>query len=130
MVQVDPMADALTAIYNAEKVGKKKVQIKPASNLIKSVLLTALKAGYIGEVEEIANRRGGVLQIQLLGRINKCGAIKPRYSVKKDEFEKWEQEYLPARNFGILVISTPEGVMVHTEAQELNIGGRLLAYIY
>ena len=48
----------------------------------------------------------------------------------KDEFEKFEKRYLPAKNFGILIVTTPEGIMTHNEAKERGIGGRLLAYMY
>ena len=66
----------------------------------------------------------------LEGNINKCGVIKPRHAVKKDEFEKFEKRYLPAKNFGILILTTPEGIMTHHDAKERGIGGRLLAYMY
>ncbi len=130
MVQVDPLADALTSILTAEKTGKKRVSVKPASKLIANVLRTAQRAGYLGELEYIDDHRGGIFEVQLMGRINKCGVIKPRYPVSKDKFEEWEQKFLPARNFGVLVVTTPEGVMSHEDAKQKGIGGRLLAYIY
>ena len=37
---------------------------------------------------------------------------------------------LPAQDFGILVLSTNQGVMSHQKARELKIGGKLLAYVY
>ena len=40
------------------------------------------------------------------------------------------ERYLPAKNFGILIVTTPEGIMTHREAKERGIGGRLLAYMY
>jgi len=40
------------------------------------------------------------------------------------------KRFLPARDMGILVVSTSEGVMSHHEAAEKNLGGRLLAYVY
>ncbi|OYT43593.1 30S ribosomal protein S8 [Candidatus Bathyarchaeota archaeon ex4484_40] len=86
--------------------------------------------GYIGEFEFIDDGRTGKFRVQLLGRINKCGAIRPRFPVKADEIEKWEKMYLPAKGIGVLVISTPEGVMSHHEAKKRKIGGRLLAYVY
>ena len=58
------------------------------------------------------------LKLNLLGNINKCGVIKPRYSVKNDEFEKFEERYLLARGMGILIVSTPEGIIVHHDAKE------------
>jgi len=65
-----------------------------------------------------------------MGRINKCGSVKPRFPVKVSNFEDWEKKFLPSRNVGILVVSTSKGVIAHREAQEKNVGGRLLAFIY
>ena len=130
MPMLDPVANGLTAIKNAEMVRKKEVVICPASKLLGAILRVMQKHGYIGEVEYIDDGRAGKFRVQLLGRINKCGAIKPRFPVRKDEFEEWEKRYLPARDIGILIVSTPQGVMSHREAKKLGIGGRLVAYVY
>ena len=84
----------------------------------------------IGNFEYVDDNRAGKFNVELLGNINKCGVIKPRHAVKKDEFEKFEKRYLPAKNFGILIVTTPQGIMTHNEAKERGIGGRLLAYMY
>ncbi len=130
MPLLDPLADALSNIMNHELAGKKTVIIKPASKLIGEVLKIMLQEGYIGEFEYIDDGRAGKFRVQLLGRINKCGVIKPRFPVKKKDFEKWEKRYLPAHDIGILIVSTPQGVMTHKEAIKRGIGGRLLAYVY
>jgi small subunit ribosomal protein S8 len=65
-----------------------------------------------------------------LGRINNCGVIKPRYSVKKNDLEKFEARYLPAQDFGVLILTTTKGVVSHVKAKELGIGGKLLAFVY
>ena len=127
---LDPVANGLTAIKNAEMVRKKEVIICPASKLLGAILKVMQKYGYIGEFEYIDDGRWGKFRVQLLGRINKCGAIKPRFPVKKDEFEEWEKRYLPAKDIGILIVSTSQGVMSHHEAKKRGIGGRLVAYVY
>lgn len=43
---------------------------------------------------------------------------------------EWEEKYLPARNVGILILSTSKGVLSHLEARRMNIGGVLIAYVY
>jgi small subunit ribosomal protein S8 len=86
--------------------------------------------GYIGEFEFIDDGRSGKFKVQLLGRINKCGAIRPRFSVKTDKFEGWEKKFLPSRDVGLLVISTPNGVLSHKDAREKHVGGKLLAFVY
>lgn len=130
MTLLDPLADVMSSIYNSEIVGKPEVFVTPASSLIERVLRVMQGRGYIGEFEKIDDGKAGRFRIQLMGRTNKCGVIKPRYPVKHDGFEKFEKRYLPAFNYGILIITTPEGVMTHEEAKQRGIGGRLLAYVY
>ena len=127
---MDILSNGLTTIYNNEVRRKRECLISPASKLLGNVLRVFQMNGYIGEFEFIDDGRAGKFRVQLLGRINKCGAIRPRYPVKAREIEKWEKIFLPARDIGILVISTPEGVMSHHEARKRGIGGRLLAYVY
>lgn len=125
----DLLADALSAIKNAERIGKKECIVK-ASKLIKAVLEVFQKNGYIEGFEYIEDGRGGKLRVKLKGKIIDTKAIKPRYSVKAKEYEKWEKRFLPARDVGILVVSTPKGIMDHKEARSKNLGGELLAYVY
>ncbi len=128
-MQHDLISDMASAITNAERVGKPFVIVK-ASNLIKEILKVMQRHEYIGEFEYIEDGRGGKIKVELLGRINECGAIRPRFSVKKDEFEKYERRYLPAVGFGTLIVTTSQGVMSHKEARERGIGGKLLVYVY
>jgi len=129
-VLMDPLANALTNMRNNEMQGNKRCNIQPASKMIGRVLRTMQKEGYIGEFEFIDDNKAGQFIVELEGNINKCGVIKPRHAVKNDEFEKFEKRYLPSKNFGIMIITTPQGIMTHNEAKEKGIGGRLLAYIY
>jgi small subunit ribosomal protein S8 len=127
---MDTLANALSNMFNHEVIGKNDVLIVPASKLIAETLRIIQKAGYIGEFEYIDDGRSGRFRVQLLGRINKTGVIKPRYPVKKDEYQNWAKKFLPAYNFGLLIVSTSQGLMTHHDAKEIGIGGRLIAYIY
>jgi small subunit ribosomal protein S8 len=129
-MNMDVIANGLTAIYNNEVRRRKECYITPASKLLGNVLRVMQMSGYIGEFEFIDDGRTGKFRIQLLGRINKCGAIKPRYSVRAKDIEKWEKTFLPAKDIGILILTTPQGVMSHIEAKKRGVGGKLLAYIY
>lgn len=126
----DPLADALSTVKNYEEVRKREVLIEPASGLIGDVLEVMQEEGYAGDIEFIDDDKAGKFKVELKGKINDCGVIKPRFSVKHDEFEKWEKRYLPAAGFGTLAVSTPKGVISHKEAKEEGIGGRLLAFVY
>ncbi len=127
---MDPLSDALSTINNNETRHKRECVIWPASKLIGHVLRVMQKSGYIGEFEFVDDGKSGKFKVQLLGRINKCGAIRPRFSVKCEDMEEWEKRHLPARNVGVLVLTTPHGVLSHMEAKEKRSGGQLLAYVY
>ena len=126
----DPLANALSKILNNEKIGKEICLIKPISNTIKKIFQIMQENNYVGEFKEIDDGKGGLIKINLLGKINKCGAIKPRYPIKKTDFEKFEKRYLPAKDFGIIIISTTKGITTHLDAKKKNLGGVLLAYCY
>jgi small subunit ribosomal protein S8 len=127
---LDPLADALSIIKNAEMIGKPDCTLRPASKLIGNVLKVMKERGYIGDFEFIDDGKSGIFKVQLKGKINKCGVIRPRHAVKNTDFEKWEKRYLPAKGFGSIILTTPDGVMTHSEARDNGIGGELLAYVY
>ena len=126
----DPLANTMSHILNCEKKSKKICTIRNSSKLIKSVLTILKDKKYIENFKSNTTNVGETLEIGLNGAINKCGVIKPRFAVKKKNFEKFEKRYLPARDFGIIIISTAKGLITHDEAIEKNIGGKLIAYCY
>ncbi len=126
----DTLSNALSLIMNAERIGKTEVKIMPVSKVIKTVLDLMNQNMFIGSYEEIEDSKGNSIKLNLIHKVNKCGSIKPRYSIKADEIEKWEKRYLPAKDFGMLLISTPKGIITHYEAKKKNLGGRLISYCY
>ena len=129
-MQSDPLNDAMSIIKNAALVGKRNCLINPSSKLIGRVLKVMQESGYINAFEFIEDGRAGVFKVDMKGTINNCGVIKPRYSIKRTELDKWESRYLPAQDFGVLILTTTEGVVSHMKARELGVGGKLLAYVY
>lgn len=127
---MDPLANAFSAIFNSEMRNKRECIISPASKLIGSVLRVLQMQGYIGKFEFIDDGRFGKFDVQLLGRINKCGAVKPRYPCKVEDIETWEKRFLPSKDLGTIILSTSKGIMSHIDAKKKRIGGNLLAFIY
>jgi small subunit ribosomal protein S8 len=126
----DTLSDALSGVDNAESVGHLRHTVRPASNLIGAVLAVFADRGYIDGFEYVEDGKAGEYEVELKGAINECGAVKPRYAVGADEFERWEKRYLPAQNYGTLVLSTSSGVLAHDEARAQGVGGQLIAYVY
>ena len=130
MPMMDTLANGLTTIINNEMRRKRECIINQASKLLGRVLRVMQLNGYIGEFEFIDDGRSGKFRVQLLGRVNKCGAIKPRIPVSSKKIENWEKDFLPSRDIGVLILSTSQGVLSHREVREKKIGGRLLAFVY
>ncbi len=126
---MDVFADALNKIKLYESLGKYECTVD-STKLIRSVL-EALKAhNYIEGFEEYKEGKFKKIKIRMAKKINYLGAIKPRHAVGIDEYQKYEARYIPSKDFGILIVSTPQGIMTNREARAKRIGGRLLAYVY
>ena len=126
----DPLANAMSLILNNELIGKSDCVIKPSSKVIKELLRVMKENGYVGDFKEVEDSRGNYIKLNLIGNINKCGVIKPRYNITNKYFEKFERSYLPAKGIGVLMVSTSRGIMTHYDALSKKIGGKLLAYCY
>jgi len=126
----DPLSNVLSNILNAEKAGKTECTVKNSSKLILKVLEIMKDNKYIGEFKETKENSRRMIHIALLGKINKCGSIKPRFSIKIKDMEKYEKRHLPAKDFGIIIISTNKGLIIHKEAKKQVRGGRLISYVY
>ncbi len=125
----DLLNEALTIIKNAETAGKHECST-PASELIKNVFLIMQKNGYLGNFELVDDKKTGKFKVELIMKINNCGVISPRHSIGVKNVEKSEVNYLPAKDFGILIMSTNRGVMDHKEAKSLKLGGKLISFAY
>ncbi|KAF8821427.1 ribosomal protein RPS15A [Cardiosporidium cionae] len=130
MVRVSVLADCLKTICNAEKRGRRQVLVRPSSKVVIKFLLCMQKKGYIGEFEIVDDHRAGKIVVELLGRINKCGVISPRYDVSVDRIEQLSTDILPSRQFGHLVLTTAYGIMDHEEARRKHTGGKILGYFF
>ncbi len=126
----DPLNDALATVKNAELGGKAECHLRPASKLIGRVLEVMKEADYIATYERVEDGRGGLYRVLLKGNINNCGVIKPRFAVRRTDLEKYEARYLPAQDFGVLILTTTRGVMSNARAKEAGVGGKLLAFVY
>ena len=156
MVRVSTLNDALNTMLNAEKKGKRQVLLRPSSKVVikflehmmkRGMSLKAFsrvskyyeithyfslisKTGYIGEFEFIDDHRGGKVVVELLGRINKCAVVSPRYDVKLPDIDKWTKNLLPSRQFGYVLFTTSYGIIDHEEAKKRGLGGKILGFFY
>jgi small subunit ribosomal protein S8 len=127
----DPLGDMLTRIRNGQQARKDSI-LTPASKLRARVLDVLQREGYIRgysetEVGPAASLRidlkyfEGKPAIQHVARVSKPG--RRVYSGSAE---------LPrVRNgLGIVIVSTPKGVLSDAEAREQNVGGEVLCQVF
>jgi small subunit ribosomal protein S8 len=124
------LSNLFVTLFNTEARRKGECVVLPTSKLAMEVLKTLQNHKYIGEFEHVDDKKGGKFKIQLLANITKCGAITPRFKVKKGDYVRWEQTYLPSYARGMLLVTTNQGVMSHHEAVKKGLGGMLIGYVY
>jgi small subunit ribosomal protein S8 len=124
------LATVLSRIQNAERIGQMTFTTYANSKVIRAVLSIMKDGGYIADFNETEDKKGNFLTVKLSGRLNKIGVVTPNFTVKNNNFEMFEKRYLPARDFGILVVTTNQGIMTHKQAKDQKLGGKLIAYAY
>ena len=97
----DVVADALNMIRNAKKAGKEVIKINRISNLLIEILKIIKQEGAIRSYK----RDGEKKTVQLtIGDLSVCKAIKQRFSVKKEDIDKYKRRYLHTLALGFLII--------------------------
>lgn len=131
---VDPIADMLTRIRNAQAVGHATVDI-PFSKIKFSLAEILVKEGFIknaGKKDRGAKRR---IEIELLYEDKKNTT--PKIGQLKRISKPGKREYVRAKDIrpvlggrGISIISTSKGLMAGKEAKKKGLGGEILCEIW
>lgn len=131
MSMQDPIADMLTRIRNAASAGLEKVAI-PLSNEKKAIAEVLKEEGYLSSV----NVEGEGVKRQIVVELKYAG-IKPviegieRVSRSSCRVHCGSREIPRVRNgLGIVVLSTPKGIMSGRKAASENVGGEILCRVW
>ncbi|MBO6533033.1 MAG: 30S ribosomal protein S8 [Allomuricauda sp.] len=129
----DPISDYLTRLRNANKAGHRVVNI-PGSNLKRQITKILFDQGYILSYKFEENEVQGNIKIALkYDKFTKEPIIKKLQRVSKPGLRKYSSSNdLPRvlNGLGIAIVSTSHGVMTSKQAQQENVGGEVLCYVY
>ncbi|MBN2197820.1 30S ribosomal protein S8 [Candidatus Wolfebacteria bacterium] len=123
--------DLLIKIKNAQAVNKENVKF-PYSKINESILELLKKNNYIKNVEKKGKGVKRILDIKL-GYENKEGLIKDIKLISKPSRRLYigYKDIRPVKHgYGLLVLSTPKGIMTNKEARKAKVGGEMLFQIW
>ncbi|OFZ65946.1 MAG: 30S ribosomal protein S8 [Bacteroidetes bacterium RIFCSPHIGHO2_02_FULL_44_7] len=132
-MNTDPIADYLTRIRNASAAKKKMVEI-PSSNVKRAITQILFDQGYITDFKFEDDDKQGVIRIALkYNPSTKVPAIKKLERISSPGLRKYTSAADMPRvlnGLGIAIVSTSKGVVTGKQAQNENVGGEILAYVY
>lgn len=123
----DPISDLLVRLQNASRVGKTSVSV-PFSKMKEAIAVVLSKEGYIGE----ADKKNHTLTIPLSYK-NGTPVITGVKRVSKPSRRMYMgvRDVRPVkRGHGLLVLSTPKGIMTGNQARAERVGGEVLFEIW
>src|SRR3954449_1728782 len=127
----DPIADMLTRIRNANRVGRRFVLI-PRSKICTGIAQVLKDEGYIDEFDTIEDARQGTIRVKLKYSLTGEKVIHAIDRASKPGCRVYRAvDALPKvlNGMGIAVVSTSKGVMSDRKAREQNVGGELLCTV-
>jgi len=127
----DPIADMLTRIRNANRVGRRLVLI-PKSKICTGIAQVLKDEGYIEEYDVIDDAQQGQIRVRL--KYSSSGqkvihTIDRRSKPGCRVYRKVDDLPNILNGMGIVVVSTSKGVMSDRKAREANVGGELLCTV-
>lgn len=127
----DPIADMLTRIRNANRVGRRMVLIQ-RSKICTGIASVLKSEGYIEEFDTLDDGKQGQLRVKLKYSLSGEKVIHQIERTSKPGCRVYSKvEDLPnvLSGMGIAVVSTSKGVMSDRQARENNVGGELLCVV-
>ncbi len=128
----DPIADMLTRIRNAERVGDKYVSIRN-SKICTGIAQVLKQEGYIEDFDLIEDNKQGILRVMLKYGLNGEHVIEHIRRASKPGRRVYRGvDKLPKvlNGLGIAIVSTSKGVLSDRRCREEKVGGELLCTVY
>jgi len=127
----DPIADMLTRIRNASRVGRDTVNVK-ASKVCQGVAQVLKDEGYILGYDRIDDGKQGLIRVELKYTPEGDPVINTITRVSKPGCRVYNgKEDMPRvmGGLGIAIVSTSQGVISDRKCRQDNVGGELICTV-
>lgn len=127
----DPIADMLTRIRNANRVGRRLVVV-PRSKVCAGIAQVLKDEGYIEDYDVIEDAAQGQIRVKLKYQSNGDKVIHALDRASKPGcrvYRKVTDMPKVLNGMGISIVSTSKGVMSDRKAIESNVGGELICTV-
>jgi len=128
---MDPISNMIIMLKNASLAGKETTSF-PYSKMKAAILECLKKEGYIKQISKKIKKNFPVLEVELI-YINKKPKISEVERISKQSRRVYfsVKDIYPFRNgFGLLVLSTPKGILSGKEARKEQVGGEALFKVW
>jgi small subunit ribosomal protein S8 len=132
MGMTDPIADMLTRIRNANTAFHEQVDI-PASKVKERLAQILKEEGFIKGYQVINAGTQGIIRVEMKYGPNRSKVIVGMKRISKPGLRIYVGKERIPRIFGglgVVIVSTPKGIMTGRQASEHNVGGEVLAYVW
>ena len=134
MSMTDPISDYLTRIRNASRAKHSKVDI-PASNITKAMTHILMDEGYIRNYTVVDDQvhTQGLIRIYLKYNKDKVSAITGLRRISRPGHRRYTKvDSIPRvlNGLGIVILSTPSGILTDKKARNERVGGEILCYVW
>jgi len=130
---MDPIADFLTRIRNANSKGKDRVDI-PFSNIKFGIAKILKEEGFIANHKTLQENKKTVLRVFLKFTPEKGTVIQGIRRMSRPGLRVYRSysEIPKVRGgaFGVSILSTPQGIMTDAQAKEKKVGGEILCQVW
>jgi len=128
----DPIADMLTRIRNAQAVGQPSTEI-PFSRVKFIIAKILVSKGFLKETKEIMKKGKGFIKVFLTYRQDKSPVISGLKRISRPGqriYKKYKEIKMVKAGHGLMIISTPEGIMAGKEAKKRKLGGEVICQVW
>jgi small subunit ribosomal protein S8 len=128
----DPIADMLTRIRNANTANHKVVDI-PASRTKTAIAKILKDEGFIENFERVTEGPQGIIRIALKYGPEKEKIITNLRRISRPGLRVYTGKTDIPRvlgGLGLVIMSTPQGIMSGKKAKKAGVGGEVLAYVW